>query len=322
MTDSAFSTVPLGRSEITISPLGLGAWSWGDRFFWGYGDGYGAAEVAQAYETSLAAGITFIDTAEVYGFGQSERLLSRLLAGSAIRPVVTTKFFPYPWRIARSQMRAALRASLRRLGLKQVDLYLIHWPWPPVPAMSWVEGLADVAEMGLTRLVGVSNFDAALMRRAHAALAARGIPLSANQVEYSLLQRAPERNGVLDACRELGVTLIAYSPLAMGLLTGKYTLQNPPPGMRRSRYNAALLERLPALIGLLGEIGAGHRVNGAGRTAAQVALNWVISKGAVPIPGAKNGRQAADNAGALGWTLTPDEIAALERASDVVLQRN
>jgi aryl-alcohol dehydrogenase-like predicted oxidoreductase len=156
-------------------------------------------------------------------------------------------------------------------------------------------------------------------RQAHSILADRD-PLSANQIHYSLLKRGPERTGLLDACRELGITPVAYSPLEMGMLTGKYDAKNPPPsGTRRFRYSARYLDRIQPLIGLLRELGQAHAGTDGPRTPGQVALNWVICKGAVPIPGAKNARQAQANAGALGWHLTGDEVAALDATSDRVI---
>jgi len=151
------------------------------------------------------------------------------------------------------------------------------------------------------------------MRTAHAALARRGVPLATNQVEYSLLQRAPESNGVLDACRELGVTLIAYSPLAMGLLTGKYRPGMAPSGLRRfaQRFSAHNLAAIQPALALARTIGAAH----GGKTTGQVALNWLIQQGTLPIPGAKNARQAQENAGALGWTLDPNEVEQLDAAT-------
>jgi aryl-alcohol dehydrogenase-like predicted oxidoreductase len=133
------------------------------------------------------------------------------------------------------------------------------------------------------------------------------VKLASNQVKFNLLDRAPERSGLLQACQELNVTLIAYSPLAQGLLTGKYTPQNPPKGARGVR-SAKFLESIQPLIRLEREIGQAH----GGKTPAQVALNWLLCKGTVPIPGAKNPRQLADNAGALGWRMTEDEVAALD----------
>src|SRR3990172_2611126 len=277
--DARESTEPisLGPTDVRISPMGVGAWAWGDRFYWGYGRTYTEDDVRGAFEASVAAGINFFDTAEVYGFGQSERLLSRAGQGAEQQIVVASKFMPLPWRLRRGSLLRALRGSLRRLGTSQVDLYQMHWPFPPVPIERWMEGLADAVEGGLTRAVGVSNYNVEQTRRAHAALARRGVPLASNQVEYSLLQREPEGSGLLETCRELGVTLIAYSPLAQGLLTGKYTPEHPPPGMR-ARRGRRRLAKLEPLIARLREIGEAH-----GKTPAQVALNWIICKGAVPI---------------------------------------
>jgi aryl-alcohol dehydrogenase-like predicted oxidoreductase len=186
---------------------------------WGYGRDYGEGDCRGAFAASLGAGITLFDTAELYGWGESERLLGRFIAEREARPetaVVATKFFPYPWRLRHGDVVAALRASLRRLGRPRVDLYQLHWPLPVFSVPRRMDALAETVRAGLTRAVGVSNYSAADLRRAHAALAERGIPLASNQVHYSLLHRRPERDGVLAACRELGVTLIAYSPWRWG----------------------------------------------------------------------------------------------------------
>ncbi len=302
--------VELGRSGIRVSPVGIGTWAWGDRLVWGYGRSYTDADLREAFQAAVGAGLTFFDTAEIYGWGRAERLLGEFMGGGA-GVTVATKYLPFPWRLSRASLLKALRASLRRLGLRQVDLYQIHWPYPPLPVETWAEALADAVEAGLTRAVGVSNFSAPQMRRAYETLARRGIPLASNQVEYSLLHRRPERDGVMAACRELGVTLIAYSPLAMGVLSGKYSPERPPPGLRGRRYSPTVLKRLQPLLGLLREIGQAH----GGKTPSQVALNWVLAKGALPIPGAKSARQVRENAGALGWQLAPDEVAALDAAT-------
>ncbi|MEJ2600612.1 MAG: aldo/keto reductase [Anaerolineales bacterium] len=192
-----------------------------------------------------------------------------------------------------------------------VDLYQIHWPFPPIPIETWAEGLADAIEMGLTRAVGVSNFNEEQMRRAYSTLAARGVHLSSNQVEFNLLRRKVELNGLLKACRDLGVTLIAYSPLAQGSLTGKYSPDKPPPGLRGRRYPRSYLERIQPLLRRMEEIGAVH----GEKTQAQVAINWCICKGTVPIPGAKTSQQANENASSFGWRLDADEVAALDNIS-------
>jgi aryl-alcohol dehydrogenase-like predicted oxidoreductase len=306
--------IPLGSSELYVSPLGIGTWAWGDRLYWGYGRGeYSDDDLEAAFQASRAAGINFFDTAEMYGRGRSEQLLGRFLRDSRDDVVVATKFFPFPWRLRSADLPKALRASLERLGMERVDVYQIHWPFPPVPIWTWMAAMADVVEAGLVRAVGVSNYSPEQTRRAVAALGERGVRLISNQVEYSLLKRQPERNGLLQLCHDLNVTLIAYSPLGQGLLTGKYTPDNPPSGMaRRRRYPPQRLAAIQPLLGLMREIGQTHD----GKTLPQVASNWVMCKGALPIPGAKNVDQARENAGALGWRLTDEEVAALDAASE------
>jgi aryl-alcohol dehydrogenase-like predicted oxidoreductase len=308
--------IPLGRTDIRISPLGLGTWQWGDRMMWGYGKTYTDIDIHDAFHVSLQSGINFFDTAEVYGKGRSEQLLGACLQearqSQLIAPlVVATKFMPYPWRLWKGALLSKLRASLARLGLERVDLYQMHWPFRPLSIDLWASALADAVEAGLTRSVGVSNYNSAQMLRAHSALSKRGIPLASNQVEFHLLNRRVENNGLLKLCRELGVTLIAYSPLAKGLLTGKYTPQTRPPGLRSYLFRRARLGKIQPLIQLMRDIGKAHD----GKPPAQVALNWVMSKGAVPIPGAKNAKQAQENAAALGWRLAEAEIAALDAES-------
>lgn len=293
--------------------MGLGAWSWGDRIVWQYGRGYTDEDIRQAFQTSVAEGIRFIDTAEVYGSGRSERLTGQFIKETE-QPVLTaTKFFPLPWRLTKNSIRAALVRSLERLGIETVDLYQIHWPTPLLSPETMMDGMAACVEKGLTRTVGVSNFDQSAMLRAYSSLSRNNIPLASNQVHYSLLNRTIEKNGLLARCKELGVRLIAYSPLEMGMLTGKYTPENPPTGTRGATYGN-LLKKIGPLLKLMTAIGQDR----GGKSNSQVALNWTICKGALPIPGAKNAGQAHQNAGALGWKLTDDEVAKLDEASDAV----
>jgi aryl-alcohol dehydrogenase-like predicted oxidoreductase len=306
--------VSLGQTSIRISPLGIGTWQWGDQMTWDYGKGgFSDEDLRAGFKESLRAGINFFDSAEVYGRGRSETLLGQFLHEAGQPAVVATKFFPNPWRLSRASLLKALRASLARLGLEAVDLYQIHWPFPPIPVETWAAALAAAVQAGLTRAVGVSNYNAGQMRRTYDVLARSSIPLASNQVRYNLFSRKVEKNGLLEACCKLGVTLIAYSPLAQGLLTGKYTPDHPLGGTR-SLQLGRFVGPIQPLVGLMREVGQTH----GGKTPAQVALNWVMCKGAVPIPGAKNARQAQENAGALGWALTPAEVAALDSASEKV----
>ena len=291
--------------------MGLGAWQWGDRVVWAYGQKYTDKEIREAFDISLNLGIRFVDTAEIYGSGHSERLLGKFLKEIDQPVLVATKFFPWPWKITKGFIPRALKGSLDRLGLDAVDLYQIHWPSPTLSPETMMEGMAECVKRGMTRTVGVSNFDEKHMIRAYTTLARHGIPLASNQVQYSLLSRDVEKNGTLARCKELGIRLIAYSPLEKGLLSGKYSSENPPPGVRGSQY-AELLRKLAPVIKLLLEIGQNHN----GKTPSQVSLNWLICKGALPIPGAKNVKQAEENAGGAGWRLTEDEVAKLDEATE------
>lgn len=291
--------------------IGLGAWAWGDRVFWSYGKTHTDEDIKQAFDTSLEAGINFLDTAEVYGQGRSETLIGGFLKTTKGPVMVATKFMPFPWRLRKSSLVNALKHSLNRLGLESVDLYQIHWPFPPLPVEHWVEALAEAKQKGLTRAVGVSNYSKNQMQRAYTFLAKYDIPLASNQVEYSLLDRKIEKNGVLQRANELGIRIIAYSPLAKGILTGKYSSENPPPGVRGRQYSTILKEVQP-LLKLMTGIGQDL----GGKTPAQIALNWLICKGTLPIPGAKNARQAELNAGSVGWRLTDEQVKLLDAASD------
>ncbi len=303
----------LGQEGVWAADLemGIGTWAWGDRFFWQYGSTHTEADVQAAFQASLDGGVWLFDTAELYGWGASEQLLGGLLRATE-RPVqVIAKFLPLPWRLTRDSLLSALRSSLGRLGQEQVELYLVHHPWPPVPVETWMEALADAVDAGLARHVGVSNYGLERLDRAHEALARRGVPLAANQVEYSLIHRGPERNRVMAACRERGVRLIGYSPLGQGLLAGEYSPDNPPAGIRRLIHGREKLARVQSLVALLRRIGEEH----GGKTPAQVAINWTMTKGVLPIPGVKNRRQAEEDAGAAGWRLSEDAVGRLDAAS-------
>lgn len=294
--------------------MGLGTWAWGDRLFWGYGKGYTVEDVNAAFKSSISLGITLMDTAEIYGQGKSEQILGRLLKDAPAEIKVATKFMPFPWRLNRRALLRALKGSLKRLDLPRVDLYQIHFPLPPINIETWMEAMAEAVQAGLTSAVGVSNFDRSQMQRAYDTLAHLGVCLASNQVEYHLLNRRVEKAGLLKACNDLGVTLISYSPLAQGLLTGKYTPDHLPGGMRGNRTGRKYLQKIQPLIHLLNRLGSDH----GGKTPGQISLNWLLCKGTFPIPGAKNSLQAEQNAGALGWRLSDEEVAALDAMSDQV----
>ncbi len=309
-------THTLAGSDVTIPALGVGTWAWGDTSTWGM-DGYDATltldSIREAWEASIDAGVNFFDTAEVYGRGESERIIGGLMAkdpGRATSVVVATKFMPSPWKLnVRGALFTSLRASLDRLGLPAVDLYQIHGPISLRSHAAMAEALAVAHQEGLVRAVGVSNYSVKETRSIATELERHGLRLATNQIEFSLLRRSPETGGLLATCAELGVLPLAYSPIGQGRLTGKYSAGHPPPGKRTfSNHPMAVVD---AVVDDLRAVGERH----GGKLPSQVALNWVMSKGAVPIPGAKNRKQAEENAGALGWQLDEDDMARLDRAA-------
>ena len=316
MIEPGSLSMTLGQTEVRVSRLGIGAMVWGDMSTaprWNparnaYGPTSTADDQRAALDVSLSAGINLVDTAAMYGKGASERRVGELTAGRDV--VVATKFPFGPFSRA-SSLPATLDGSLARLRRTTIDLYQVHFPvrWMSIPTL--MNLMADAVEAGKIRAVGVSNYSAEQMRTAHAQLARRGQVLASNQVQYSLLHRDPETDGVLDACRELGVTLIAYMPLASGALTGKYSAATRPAGWRR--YSRTFRsENLANLVDLLREVGDRHN-----RSPGQVALRWLIQQdGVLPIPGAKNTAQAAQNAGALSFTLDDADVEALSWATE------
>jgi len=308
--------IRLQGSDVSVPPLGVGTWAWGDKGTWGmggYDSSYSEATIREAWDASIEAGVVLFDTAEIYGGGESERIIGRLLAAEpSVREkvVIATKFMPSPWKLAVSPaLVSAARASLTRLGIESIDLYQIHGPISLRSHGALADALAAAHAEGLIRAVGVSNYSARETRAIDAALRKRGLRLASNQIEFSLLRTMPEKVGLLECCRELDVVPLAYSPIGQGRLTGKYTAANPPPKTRTfSNYPMASVDRI---VDILRRIGEAH----GGRTPSQVALAWIIAKGAVPIPGAKSRRQAEENAGALGWRMDDAEVAALDAAA-------
>jgi len=310
--------MPLGRSQLQVPRLGVGAMTWGDpkglaRLHpakTAYGGAHGFEEEKRALESSIAAGVNLFDTAAMYSGGAAELRLGELVCG---QDVLIASKFPGGFSFRTENFPKELEASLVRLGQKSIDLYQHHFPSNRVSIQKLMDLMADAVGAGKIKAVGVSNYSAGQMREAHAALAKRGIPLASNQVEYSLLHRQPETNGVLDACRELGITLIAYTPLGGGALTGKYSATQKAGGLRRflPNFSRKGMEAVQPVLELLKRIGERYS-----KTPSQVALRWLIENPIVlPIPGAKNGKQAMDNAGALTFSLTAEEVESLSQAT-------
>lgn len=309
----------LGRSNLRVSRMGVGAMTWGDAkglarlhpAKTAYGGAEGFEEEKRALEVSIEAGVNLFDTAAMYSMGAAEKRLGELTRGKDV--IIATKY-PSGFSFRVEDFPKEVEATLARLGRDSIDLYQHHYPNAKMSIPALMDRVADAVEAGKIKAVGVSNYSVEQMREAYTSLAKRGIPLASNQIEYSLLHRKPEVDGVLDACRELGITLMAYSPLAGGLLTGKYSAQNRPGGFFRRilpQYNRKALDAIQPVIKLLREIGERYS-----KTPSQVALRWLIENPIVlPIPGAKNGKQAMDNVGVLTFSLTADEVEALSQAT-------
>lgn len=291
-----------------ISVIGVGTWQFGSRE-WGYGEDYATREAGAIVARALDLGVNLIDTAEVYAFGRSERIVGRAVAGRREQAFVATKVFPVlplaPVVVQRG------RASARRLGVATIDLYQVHWPNPLVPVGTTMDGMARLVEAGVVRHVGVSNFDAARWREAEAAL---GRPVLTNQVQYSLVARGPERD-VLPHARDAGRIVIAHSPLAQGLLSGRYDGRVTPRGGVRAasaRFRPDNLERAQPLLGALQAVATAH-----GATPAQVALAWVIRHpNVVAIPGASTVAQLEQNVAAADLALSDEDAARLTEAAE------
>ncbi len=313
----------LGKTEIEITPIGLGCWQ-----FYGGGRGISALvwkstpqdEVDKIVKTALEGGINWFDTAEVYGSGGSEKALSTALSNAGKvdgEVVIVTKWLPF-FRTAGNIPRT-IGARQRCLAPFSIDLYLIHAPYAFSSVEAQMDAMAALVKAGKIRSIGVSNFSAEKMRRAHVALAKHGLPLASNQVGFNLVARNKEKEAVLDVARELGVTIIAYSPLAQGLLTGKFH-KNPElvkklPFIRRVLVGR-VVEKSRPIIKMLEDIAGSYNC-----TAAEVALNWVINylgDTIVAIPGATKTEHVNQNIGAMNLKLTKDEMAKLDELSRAI----
>jgi aryl-alcohol dehydrogenase-like predicted oxidoreductase len=312
----------LGRSDVEISVVGLGCWQFSENsgLAGGFWEALPPQTVEEIVSASLRGGINWFDTAEIYGRGRSERALAGALTRLGKKPgevVIATKWWPFPR--GASSIVNTIDDRFACLNPFGIDLHQIHQPFALATVAAQANAMGDLLQAGKVRSVGVSNFSARRMRAAHATLAKRGLSLASNQMKYSLLDRRIESNGVLAACKELGITLIAYSPLEQGLLSGKF---HDDPSLIRTRtgprkflpgFRAKGLERSRPLIEELRKIATAH-----GATASQVALNWLAhfhGETVVVIPGATKGRHAEENVGSMGFTLTQDELRRIDELS-------
>jgi pyridoxine 4-dehydrogenase len=308
------------ESSLLLPPMGCGTWAWGNRLLWGY-DPDMDSELGQVFAQSVQRGVTLFDTGDSYGTGKlqgrSESLLGQFArdyqGGNQSHICLATKLAPYPWRLTRHSIIAAAKASAQRLG-RPIDLVQLHWStanYAPWQEGTLLDGLGVLYQQQQVRGVGLSNFGPKRLRQVHRRLQALGVPIVSLQVQYSLLSTYPVTElGLKQVCDELGIRLIAYSPLALGLLTGKYAQTGPYPQGLRGFLCRRILPGMGPLLNCLTELANVHQ-----KTLAQVALNWCICKGTIPIPGAKTVAQAQENFGALGWSLADAEVSALDQAT-------
>jgi aryl-alcohol dehydrogenase-like predicted oxidoreductase len=295
-------------TDARISRIGLGTWQFGSRD-WGYGEAYAGQQARDIVRRALELGVTLFDTAEIYGFGRSERILGEAIAEDRESAFIATKIFPLLPVAPVVEQRAV--ASANRLGTRRIDLYQVHQPNPVVRDGTIMRGMRALQRVGLVGEVGVSNYS---LDRWQAAEQALGRRVLSNQVRYNLVDRAPERE-LLPFASSTGHVVIAYSPLAQGLLSGRYDRTSRPANRVRVVNPLFLpenLERAGDLIAALREVAGAHSA-----TPAQAALAWVIRRPAVvAIPGASSVEQLESNVAAASIELTDDQYQALNAAAD------
>lgn len=316
------------QQKLYLPIMGCGTWAWGNRLLWGYDESMDD-QLQAVFNQCVGNGVTLFDTGDSYGTGKlngrSEELLGRFqkeyIGVNKENICIATKLAAYPWRLTRGSMVSAGKSSAQRLG-RNIDLVQLHWStanYAPWQEWALLDGLADMYSQGLVKGVGLSNFGPKRLKKVHQRFTERGVPIATLQVQYSLLSTYPVTElGIKEVCDELGIKLIAYSPLALGILTGKYSEKNSDKNSNKSSFPKGirgllfrqLLPGVRSLLDTLGEIAKSRN-----KTMSQVAINWCICKGTIPIPGAKSLEQVQQNIGALGWELDSGEIAQLDRAA-------
>jgi len=313
----------LGRTGIMVSPIGLGCWQFSKQKnlagkFWPVLED---KLIERIVTLSIEGGINWFDTAEIYGGGESEKALSKALKAAGKKPgevIVATKWWPM-FRFA-SNISKTINNRINLLDPYPVDLYQVHQPWSFSGENREMEKMAELVSRKLIKAVGVSNFPAQKMENSWEALQKFGIPLATNQVRYNLLHRKIESNGVMDRAKKLGISIIAYSPLAQGLVTGKFH-DNPQLlrniGFRKysPQFKSEGLEKSRPVITLLKKLALKYNV-----TAAQVALNWIIQYNGdmvVAIPGATKESHVKENLGALSFRISDEDMVSLDYVSSI-----
>ena len=313
----------LGRTGIMVTPIGLGCWQFSKQKnmagkFWPTLEDN---QIEKIVSQSIDGGINWFDTAEVYGGGESEKALSKALKAAGKKPgeiIVATKWWPI-FRFA-SNIKKTINERIRLLAPFPIDLYQVHQPYSFSGENSEMSVMAELVNRKLIKAVGVSNFNARKMENSWETLQKSGIPLATNQVRYNLLDRRIESNGVMNLAKKLGITIIAYSPLAQGLVTGKFH-DNPELlkniGFRRysPQFKPEGLEKSRPVITLVKELAMKYNV-----TSSQVALNWLIQNNGdtvVAIPGATKELHVKENCGAMSFTISDEDLGKLDNVSSI-----
>ncbi len=308
------------HQKLLLPKMGCGTWAWGNQLLWGYNENMDE-QLQAVFNLCVSKGVTLFDTGDSYGTGKlngrSELLLGKFSQAyqglNQDHICIATKLAAYPWRWTRQAMVKAGLASAQRLGRK-VDLVQMHWStanYAPWQEEGLLDGLADLYQQGLVKGVGLSNYRTKRLQYVQKKLSEVGVPIATLQVQYSLLSTYPVTElGLKQVCDDLGIQLIAYSPLALGLLTGKFSATGAVPSGIRGFLFRQLLPGARSLLECLREV-----ANFRNKTMSQVAINWCICKGTIPIPGAKTLKQAEENLGALGWNLSASEVTELDIAA-------
>ena len=299
----------MGKSDLKVSVIGLGTGQFGSKA-WGYGVRYGDKDIINIIQCAMEVGINIFDTAETYGYGKSEKLL-----GEALKDydrddfVIITKVAPWNLRY-KDVIKAALR-SLKRLNLKEIDLYLIHYPNPFIPFKETLRAIEALVKEGKVRYIGVSNFNVWLLRKAEENL--KSIEIVANEIEYNILSRKAEKE-TIPYCLKNKIAIIAYSPLAGGILTGKYAPNNPPRDRARAFNFLArkhILAKAQPLLNTMKKIAEKEKA-----AIPQIALSWITSRPLhIAIPAALSIKEVEENAKAGDIILSSSEIEQINKVA-------
>lgn len=298
--------INLGNTDIKVSVIGLGCWQFGE-LNWGWGKEIDEDKALAIINEAISLGINFFDTAEIYGDGISESILGKALKGRRDEVVIATKVAPFHLRY--KDIIKACERSLQRLNTSFIDLYQIHWPNSYIPLKETALALDELYLKGKIRAVGVSNFSVPLIKELKRHL--KHAPLVSNQVQYNLIERIVEKE-IARYCRRNGMCIIAYSPLAQGLLTGKYNISNlPMDNIRKNKawFKPENIEKISKILHVLEEI-----ANKYGKKISQIALNWLISnRGVIAIPGAKSIEQLKENAMSSDFELRKSDFLRISK---------